>query len=165
MGGVGVPFFPEDATFILCGFLLHAGVVTLIPALFAVYPGLLIADLIIYAFDWEYGRRVICHRWFHRFLSPQKLSVLEDKFRKKGIYFILFGRHFIGLRVQIILVSGIMRMPALKFFITNALTSIFSVVLWTAVGYWGGSGLKELVDNIQDTVERNHGHDIVDTLL
>ncbi len=144
MGGVGVPFFPEDATFILCGFLIHSGIVRLVPALLAVYPGVLIADLIIYAFGRKYGRRVICHRWFHRFLSREKLLALEDKFKKRGIYFILIGRHLIGLRVQIILVSGIMRMPVLKSFITNALTALFAVVLWTAVGYWGGHGLKEI---------------------
>ena len=148
MGGVGVPFFPQNATFILCGFLIQSGIVKLVPAFLAVYIGLLIGDLIIYGFGWKYGRMVICHRWFHRFLSPEKLSVLEEKFRKKGIYFILIGRHFIGLRVQIILVSGIMRMPLLKFFIASALTSLFSVVPWTAVGYYGGQSLKELGSDI-----------------
>jgi membrane protein DedA with SNARE-associated domain len=144
MGGMGAPFFPEDATFILCGFLIHSGIVKLVPALIVVYTGVLIADFIIYVFGRKYGRMAICHRWFRRFLSSEKLSILEEKFKKRGIYFILIGRHFVGVRVQVILVSGIMRMPALRFLITDALTSLFTIALWTAVGYWGGRGLKEL---------------------
>jgi membrane protein DedA with SNARE-associated domain len=89
LGGVGVPFFPEDATFILCGFLIQAQTVRTIPALLVVYVGVLIADCIIYAFGRKYGRMVVCHKWFHRFLSPEKLQDLEDRFKKKGILFIL----------------------------------------------------------------------------
>ena len=71
LGGIGVPFFPEDATFILCGFLIQARTVKTIPALLVIYIGVLIADFIIYSFGRNYGRMVVRHRWFHRFLSPE----------------------------------------------------------------------------------------------
>ena len=144
LGGVGVPFFPEDATFILCGFLIQAQTVRTIPALLVVYVGVLIADCIIYAFGRKYGRMVVCHKWFHRFLSPEKLQDLEDRFKKKGILFILLGRHFIGLRVQIFIVSGIMRLHPLKFLLADAVTVTFTIAVMVSIGYAGGSSLKDL---------------------
>lgn len=151
LGGVGVPIFPEDATFILCGFLIQATTVKPIPALLVVYIGVLIADFILYSFGRKYGRMVVCHRWFHRFLSPEKLTELEDKFKKKGIFLILFGRHFIGLRVQIFIVSGIMRMNPLKFLLIDAITVTLTIALWVAIGYAGGHSLKDLGIHINRT--------------
>lgn len=144
LGGIGMPFFPEDATFILCGFMIHDKLVKLVPALLVIYIGVLIADFIIYSFGRKYGRKVVCHRWFHRFLSPERLIELEDKFKKKGIFFILFGRHFIGLRVQIFIVSGIMKMHPLKFFLADAFTVTFTIAVMVSIGYLGGHSLKDI---------------------
>ncbi len=144
LGGVGVPLFPEDATFILCGVLISASIVRVIPALSVLYVGVLLADLMIYSFGKKYGRSVVTQKWFHRLLPPAILLKLEEKFKQKGIYLILLGRHFIGVRVQVLLVSGIMRMPTLKFLITDALTVTVTIALWTAVGYGGSHGLQDL---------------------
>ena len=48
------------------------------------------------------------------------------------------------MRAQIFLVSGIMRMPTLKFFIADALSSIITMALMIGIGYWGGNSLKLL---------------------
>lgn len=144
LGGIGVPFFPEDATFILCGFLIQAQTVKAIPALLIIYIGVLIADFIIYSFGRKYGRMIVCHRWFHKLLSPEKLQDLEDRYKRKGIFFILFGRHFIGIRVQIFIVSGIMRMHPLKFLLTDGITVTFTIAVMVMIGYVGGHSLKDL---------------------
>ena len=144
LGGIGVPFFPEDATFILCGFLIQSRTVKTIPALLVIYIGVLIADFILYSFGRKYGRKVVRHKWFHRFLSPERLQDLEDRYKTKGIFFILLGRHFIGLRAQIFIVSGIMRMHPLKFLITDAITVTFTIAVMVMIGYVGGHSLKDL---------------------
>jgi len=86
----------------------------------------------------------VCHRWFQKILPPERLASLEDKFKKKGIFLILFGRHFIGLRAQIFLVSGIMRMHPLKFLLTDAFTVIFTIALMVSIGYVGGHSLEDI---------------------
>jgi membrane protein DedA with SNARE-associated domain len=144
LGGIGVPFFPEDATFILCGFLLHSNVLKLIPALFVIYVGVLIGDFIIYLFGRKYGRMAVHHRWFQKFLSPERLVMLKDKFKKKGVYVILFGRQLIGVRVQIILIAGIMRMDIVKFFWANAITVTLRIAVMGSIGYAGGHSLEEI---------------------
>ena len=147
LGGVGLPF-PEDATLILCGFLISTQVVRPIPALITVYIGLLIADLTLHFIGKKYGRQVVTHRRFHKLISPERLSFLEEKFNRRGILIILLGRHVAGLRAQIFLVSGIMRMPALKFLVTDAVSSLFTMALMIGAGYWGGNSLKFIKQGI-----------------
>jgi membrane protein DedA with SNARE-associated domain len=141
LGGIGFPF-PEDATLILCGFLISTKVVKPIPALFVVYSGLLIADLFLYFVGKKYGRMIVTHKRFQKIISPERLAALEDKFNKKGILVILIGRHLVGLRAQIFLVAGVMRMSPLKFLAADAFSSLFTMALMIGAGYMGGNSLE-----------------------
>jgi membrane protein DedA with SNARE-associated domain len=152
LGGLGVPIFPEDGTFILFGFLTYGKIVKLFPGFLVVYVGALLADLMIYAVGRKYGRRIVTHRWFHRFLPPAKFDVLQEKFNRKGSLFILCGRHILGVRVQLFLVSGIMRMPFWKFLRVDGLTVILTIAIWAAVGYGGGHFLGS-IDLHQSKIE------------
>ena len=136
-----MPFFPEDTTLILCGFLVYTGHVRLFPAVAVVFFGVLISDLFLFWVGRHYGRKVVTTKWFGRFLSPARLESLEKKFNKRGILFIIIGRHLIGLRTQIFLVSGIMRMSALKFLLADAFTSLFTIAVMVSIGYGGGHEL------------------------
>ena len=84
LGGLGLPF-PEDATLMLCGFLLFHGMVKPVPALLVVYAGLLLADVMIYWFGRTYGDTITRHRWFQKLISPQRLEELKERFRKRGL--------------------------------------------------------------------------------
>jgi membrane protein DedA with SNARE-associated domain len=147
LGGIGFPF-PEDATLILCGFLISHEIVRPIPALAIVYSGILMTDFSLYLVGKKYGRAVINHRRFRRFLSPEKISRLEDKFRKRGILVILLGRQFVGLRAQIFIVAGITGMPALRFLAVDSITSIFTIFLMAGAGYIGGQSLQIIKNDI-----------------
>lgn len=105
---------------------------------------MLIGDFIIYLFGRKYGRMAVHHRWFQKFLSPERLVMLEDKFKKKGVYVILFGRQLIGVTVQIILIAGIMRMDIVKFFWANAITVTLRIAVMGSIGYAGGHNLEEI---------------------
>ncbi len=147
LGGIGFPF-PEDTTLILCGFLISTHVVKPVSALLVIYSGLLIADLFLYFVGKKYGRMIVTHRRFHRIISPERLSRLEDKFNKKGILVVLLGRHLVGLRAQIFLVAGVMRMSALKFIMADAVSSIFTIAVMVGAGYLGGNSLQIIKKDI-----------------
>jgi membrane protein DedA with SNARE-associated domain len=147
LGGIGFPF-PEDATLILCGFLISTNVVKPIPALIVVYSGLLIVDFFLYSVGKKYGRKIVTHKRFHKVISPERLSKLEDKFDKRGILLILVGRHLVGLRAQLMIVSGVMRMPPLKFLIADAISSLLTIALWGGIGYIGGNSLEIIKKDI-----------------
>jgi membrane protein DedA with SNARE-associated domain len=141
LGGVGLPL-PEDTTLILCGFLISTEVVNPIYALFVVYLGILITDFGLYSVGKKYGRKIVSHRRFHKIISAERLLLLQDKFRRKGILFILVGRHIAGLRAQIFLTAGVMRMPAVKFLVADAVSSLFTIAIMVGAGYAGGHSLQ-----------------------
>jgi membrane protein DedA with SNARE-associated domain len=143
LGGVGLPF-PEDATLILSGFLVGQNVINPFQTFLAVYSGLLISDFFLYWVGKKYGRMVVEHKRFQKIISPDRLSKLEEKFKKGDVWVILIGRHFLGLRAQIFLVAGVMRMPAIKFLITDATTALLTIAFMGAMGYAGGNSVQIL---------------------
>ena len=143
LGGIGLPF-PEDATLILSGFLVAHGAITPLPTFLTVYAGLLASDFSLYLVGKKYGRMVVEHKRFQKIISFDRLSKLEEKFKKGDVWVILIGRHFLGLRAQIFLVAGVMRMPPVKFLVADATTSILTIALMGGIGYVGGNSLQIL---------------------
>ena len=143
-GGIGFPF-PEGGTLILCGLLISTNVIRPIYTLVIAYSGVLIGDFLFYSFGRKYGRMIITHRMFRRILSPKRLEMLADKFNKWGILFIFIGGRLIG---EIFLVAGILKMPRWKFIVIDALSSLFTVVIWIGLGYAGGHTLQIIREDI-----------------
>jgi len=143
LGEIGFPF-PEDATLILGGFLTAHGVIKPLPAFLVLYLGLLITDFSLYLVGRKYGRSVVEHKRFHKIISPDKLSKLEEKFRKWGGLVVFLGRHVWGLRAQIFLVAGVMKMSAIKFLLADGIAAFFTIALWGGIGYLGGNSIQVL---------------------
>ena len=147
LGTLGLPF-PEDTTLILGGFLMVRNVIQFFPALSVIYPTLLMTDFLLYWIGKRYGRRVVEHKIFHRILSPNRLLKLEGKFRKWGIWVVFFGRHLLGVRAQIFLTAGVMRMPARKFLFADAFSALITMAIMIGIGYFGGSQIQKLRENM-----------------
>ena len=143
LGDIGFPF-PEDATLLLSGFLIANDIIKLIPALLVLYPSLLGTDFFLYLIGKRYGRRVVEHKRFHRIISPERLSKLEEKFNRWGILVVFFGRHLLGLRAQVFLVAGVLRMSAIKFLVADAASAILTVAVMVGLGYWGWNSIQIL---------------------
>jgi membrane protein DedA with SNARE-associated domain len=121
---------------------MSVGVVATIPAFFVVYAGLLAADFMLYGVGRKYGRMIVTHKRFRKVLSAERLSQLEKIFDRKGILVILLGRHLIGIRAQIFLTAGAMRMPATSFLAADALSSVLTIAVMVGAGYIGGHSLQ-----------------------
>ena len=147
LGGIGLPF-PEDTTLILCGFLISTKIIKPVPALFVVYSGLLITDFFLYSVGKKYGPNIVHHAKFKKIISPARLLKLRETFHKGEILFILLGRHLVGLRAQLFVVSGVMKMHPVKFLITDAFSSLFTVALMVGAGYAGGNSLQVIRKDI-----------------
>jgi membrane protein DedA with SNARE-associated domain len=147
LGEIGFPF-PEDAILLLSGFLVAQGVMNPIPTFLVVYLGILATDFLLFSVGRKYGRGVIEHKRFHKILSPEKILKLEEKFDRWGSLVILLGRHVLGLRTQIFLVAGVMRMSAIKFLIADGVSALVTIGLWGVVGYLGGNSLQVLKKDI-----------------
>jgi membrane protein DedA with SNARE-associated domain len=149
LGEIGLPF-PEDATLILSGFLIAQKVTKPLPTLVVVYCGLLLTDFSLYWVGKKYGREVIEHKRFRRILSAEKLLTLEEKFKKWGIYVVFVGRHFLGIRAQIFLAAGVMRMSTLKFIMcADAASAILTMTLMVGIGFGGGNSIEILRKDVK----------------
>jgi membrane protein DedA with SNARE-associated domain len=135
LGGMGLPF-PEDGVLLLSGFLIAHGTIKLFPTFLVVFPLLLITDLFIFFVGRRYGRRLVQHQRFGKLISPEKLLKLEERFRRRGAWVVLFGRHILGLRTPLFLAAGVTRMSVTKFLIVDAATAFLTIAL-----FWGGIGL------------------------
>lgn len=75
-------------------------------------------------------------------LTPERLAKLEERFYKQGVMLIFAGRHVFGLRAQLFLVAGVMRMPFLKFSLSDALSALITMAIMVGAGYAGGNSLQ-----------------------
>jgi len=148
LGGIGLPF-PEDATLILAGFLVAQDVIKPVQAFLAIYCGLLISDFFLYWVGKKYGRILVSHKRFQKIISPEQLEKIEEKFKRRGVWVVLIGRHFLGLRAQIFLVAGVMRMSVIKFLLADGATSLFTIALMCGIGYAGGNSVEILRKNVK----------------
>lgn len=147
LGALGLPL-PEDATLLLCGFLVSHGVVAPTPALLVVFAGLMATDYFLYAIGRKYGEKIVTHPRFRRIMSEETLLKLEDKFRRRGGLIILFGRHLMGLRAQLFLVAGVMKMSPRVFVAFDAFSAAITMVLFVGLGYLGGESYETLRQDI-----------------
>lgn len=147
LGGLGFPL-PEDGVLIMSGLLIAHGVIKLAPALLIIYPSLLIADFILYSIGRKYGRMVVEHKRFSKIVSPATLSRLEEKFTRWGALMVFLGRHFVGFRAPIFLISGVMRISRTKFLIADGLSAIITISITLGLGYLGGNSLMILKRDI-----------------
>lgn len=144
LGGVGFPF-PEGITLILCGFLVSHDIIRPLYALIVVFTGMLTGDFLIFFLGRKYGHRVATLRIFHRILSPQRLSSLEETFKRRKILYILFGRY---LGSSVFLIAGILRTPYLRFIALDVVSSLLAIGLLGGAGYLGGKSVQVLKKDI-----------------
>jgi membrane protein DedA with SNARE-associated domain len=144
LGAIGLPF-PEGTTLIVCGVLIFTHVIKSVPALLIAYSGILIGDLLAYSLGRKYGRMIVTHKRFHRIISPERLLKLENMFNKKRTLLVMIGGHLVG---EIFIVAGVMRMPLSKFLAADAIASIFTIAIWTGIGYVGGNSLEVIKKDI-----------------
>ena len=147
LGGLRLPF-PEDGVLIMSGLLIAHGVIKVVPALLIIYPSLLIADFILYSIGRKYGRAVVEHKRFSKIVSPVTLLRLEEKFTRWGALMVFLGRHFVGFRAPIFLISGVMRISRTKFLIADGLSAIITISIMVGLGYLGGNALMVVKNDI-----------------
>ncbi len=167
LGTLGFPF-PEDAILMLCGFLTAQKILKPLPAFLVVYLSLLMTDFSLYLAGMKYGRKVIEHKRFQRILSSHRLSKVEKQFQEWGVLIVFLGRHLLGLRSQLFLAAGILRMSSIKFLLTDAASALITISLTGGIGYMGGKnfdGLRKIILRVDSLGTLLGGTAIASTLV
>ena len=147
LGVLGFPF-PEDGILVLSGLLTARRIIEPIPAFLVVYCSVMVTDFFLYSVGRKYGRRLIEHKRLQRILRPERFSKLEKRFKHSGSGVVFLGRLFPGLRAQIFLVAGMLRMSRTTFLVADGSSVLFTVTLWGGMGYLGGNNIETLKKNV-----------------
>jgi membrane protein DedA with SNARE-associated domain len=75
-------------------------------------------------------------------MTPERLSRLEVKFQRWGGFVVFFGRFLLGLRAQVFLTAGILRLSRIRFLIFDGVSAAIMLVFWGAVGFYGDYGIQ-----------------------
>ena len=143
LGTLGLPF-PEDAILVSAGVLVAHQVIEPFPAFLVVGCTLLMTDLFLFSVGRKYGRRLVEHKTFQKRISPDRLSKLEGEFTRWGSWVVFFGRLLPGVRAQIFLVAGVLRMHRTLFLVTDAVSAALTMGLWGGMGYLGATNITAL---------------------
>src|SRR5260221_1227945 len=140
----GVPV-PGETILLIAGYFastgkFHLGFVMLIAA-----TGAVIGDNIGFAIGHHFGRSFLLRIGRFFFLTPKRLSHMENYFARHGNKTILVARFITGLRVFAALLAGASKMPWRIFFIFNVAGAILWSVVITTLGYLFGSSLPLLI--------------------
>jgi membrane protein DedA with SNARE-associated domain len=125
----------------LCGFFISHDIIRPLYALIVVFTGMMTGDFLTFFLGRKYGHKVVTLKIFHRILSPQRLSSLENAFNRRKFLYILFGRY---LGSSVFLVAGILRMPYLWFLGLDIVSSFLAIGLFVGAGYLGGRSIRVL---------------------
>ena len=143
LGSIGFPF-PEDAILICSGYFIAQKTLSPVPALIMIFAGMLISDLIIFSLGTHYGRRIIDHKWFSKIIPSKSLALIEKRFNSHGTWVILAGRQLFGIRSQVLLMAGIMRMPFLRYLRGEVPAAFVTMCIMITTGYTGGKAFNEI---------------------
>ena len=92
------------------------------------------------------GGRPLVHR-FGRYvrLTPERLDKVEAFMARQGSKIVVVARFVEGLRQFNGVVAGMSRMPFTRFLLWNVIGAAMWVGCWSAVGYFAGNHLDEIV--------------------
>ena len=148
LGGLGIPFFPEDLILIACGMLISFKIIKPIPAIIIAYSGLVISDFMLYYAGKNFGRKIVTNKRFEKILSPTKFLIIERKFIRHSTLIMLLGRLLVGFRTQVFILAGITKVPVYKFLIIDAFGSAVVLSIMVSAGFMGGKFLENIQKGI-----------------
>ncbi len=107
-----------------------------------------IGDNVGYAIG-HFGGRPLAERWGrYILLTPERLDKATNFFRRHGGKIVVVARFIEGLRQANGIIAGITGMHWARFVLFNAIGAALWVGVWTSVGYFSGSHIKTIYDDV-----------------
>jgi membrane protein DedA with SNARE-associated domain len=130
----GLPIPVADLVTAYMGYQVSQGKISFLAA-FAI---LMIADLIgatiLYHLSEKFGEKLILKFGKYIHLDMDKLKMMEMKFKKHGVLFIVFGRHIPGMRVPITVFAGMSEITYGTFILSTFASLVWWIPLYLTLG-------------------------------
>jgi membrane protein DedA with SNARE-associated domain len=143
--GSGLPI-PEEVPIIAAGLASANESMNPWIAFACCLSGALIGDCIMYYIGYHFGRGVLQdHRWFARFITPQREAQIEEKFRLHGLGVFFVARFLVGLRSPVYLTAGILRVSFRRFLMIDLICATAVVGTFFSLTYFFGKPIMAWV--------------------
>lgn len=143
------PPFPGDTVTLLGGIYAVRGE----QPVAAVFGAVMAGSIAGAAIDWFAGRWLAAklasgslRSW--KWISPEQIAAWEERFRRRGNYWLLANRFFPGIRGPIFLAAGISGIPLTKVVLLGGV----SALLWNALLFAAGYGVGGQAERLQALV-------------
>ena len=134
LGGLGLPV-PEEVPVILAGVLSRKAVLSGPLAFGSCLLGVIVGDFVVYFLGYYYGEKVLSLPLTRKFLTKPREAQIKGYFHRHGIKILIVGRFAVGFRTAAYLTAGILKLPALRLFLTDLFAATFSTTLMFGLGY------------------------------
>lgn len=147
--GSGLPI-PEEVPIIAAGILSANETLDPLVAFACCLFGALAGDCVMYWIGYHFGRGVLRdHRWWARFVTPEREQQVEVQFRRHGFKVFFVARFLVGLRSPVYLTAGILRVSFRRFFVIDLVcaTSVVGTFFWLT--YFFGTHIAQWVGRVE----------------
>jgi membrane protein DedA with SNARE-associated domain len=133
---------PGDVVLLLAGFYAERSPLDLGPIILLAFTGALVGDTIGYSIGRFGGRRIV-ERWGgKRFLSPERLQLVDRYFREYGMWAVALGRLAPVIRTVNTFAAGTARMPFGQFILAVAIAAAIWAVFVPVAGFFFSESLE-----------------------
>ena len=148
LGGLGLPV-PEEAPIILAAVLSKSGKMWWPLALASCLTGVLLGDFVVYFLGFFYGEKVMSLPLTRKFLSRAREAQIKGYFHRHGFKILILGRFAVGFRTAAYLTAGILKLPALKLFLTDLFAASLSTSAVFGLGFVFAHQIESSFDRLK----------------
>lgn len=150
MCGLGLPI-PEDIILLFMGYLSFQGDIQLLGSNLVSLIGVLAGDLVIYYLGKRYGYNLLANRFFCKVFTTQRIEKVRHAFNRNGNLYLFLARFAPGIRSVTFWMSGMFRIPMMKFLLYDGTAALLSVPLFVYAGFKFGEAFHLLVGRVKIT--------------
>jgi len=148
LGGLGLPV-PEEAPIVLAAVLSRGGKMWWPLALASCFAGVLLGDFVVYFLGFVYGEKVMSLPLTRKFLSRAREAQIKGYFHRHGFKILILGRFAVGFRTGAYLTAGILKLPALKLFLTDLFAASLSTLTVFGLGFVFAHQIESSFDRVK----------------
>ena len=133
----------EDLACVTAGILASQNILPYLHAVWWCWLGILTGDMALYWVGRVFGRRAAELKIMRLMLSPERLALGEELFRRHGGAVLFSSRFLPGTRVPAYVAAGILRFPAPQFALYLGLAGLLWTPVVVAFAMWIGARLLD----------------------
>jgi len=125
---------PGEVLIVYTGYQASRGISNYTFAFISFFFAVLIGASILYCLSVKWGNFLVLRlgKLFH--LDQKKLHLIEERFRRHGMLFIILGRMIPGFRIPITIFAGMSKVPYKTFIYAISLSNIIWIPLYLYIG-------------------------------